>query len=89
MLSVIHARMLERLRTHALPSARNGSSRSTRDHEPRLIELLNPLMGVIVLPYLGHRRASRGSSSHTDREASARTPILSGDTDDTGLSFTR
>jgi AcrR family transcriptional regulator len=57
-LSVIHARMLEQRRAYALPRARNGSSRSAREPAP-LIGLLNPLMGVIVLPYLGQAAARR------------------------------
>jgi AcrR family transcriptional regulator len=56
-LSVVHARMLER-RARTPSRARNGSSRS--HHEPApLSELLNPLMGVIVLPYLGQAAARR------------------------------
>ncbi len=56
--SVIHARMLEQRRPLALSRSGNGSSRSPR--EPALlIELLNPLMGVIVLPYLGQAAARR------------------------------
>jgi AcrR family transcriptional regulator len=67
-LSVIHARMLDRRQAGVPPSRRptpnNGSSRSSRS--PRssneralatLAELLNPLMGVIVLPYLGQTAA--------------------------------
>jgi AcrR family transcriptional regulator len=46
---VIHARMLER---DADPRA-NGSSRSRVRAPGPLTGLLNPLMGVIVLPYLG------------------------------------
>ncbi len=55
-LSVIHARMLDG-RAHPAPRGTNGSSR-TRVPAP-LIELLNPLMGVIVLPYLGPAAARR------------------------------
>ena len=55
-LSVVHARMLDG-RAHAYSRGANGSSR-TRASAP-LIELLNPLMGVIVLPYLGPAAARR------------------------------
>jgi AcrR family transcriptional regulator len=51
-LSVIHARLLER----AAEPPKNGSSRSRR---PSLTGLLNPLMGMIVLPYLGQDAAAR------------------------------
>ena len=50
-LSVVHARLLERT---AAP-VRNGSSR----RQPSLTGLLNPLMGMIVLPYLGQDAAAR------------------------------
>ncbi len=50
-LSVIHARLLER----AAEPVGNGSSRS----RPSLRELLNPLMGMIVLPYLGQTAAAQ------------------------------
>jgi AcrR family transcriptional regulator len=56
--SVIHARMLER-RARALSRSRNGSSHSYSRGSAPLIELLNPLMGVIVLPYLGQAAARR------------------------------
>ena len=54
-LSVVHARMLAH-RAPTPPRGANGSSRST---SAPLIELLNPLMGVIVLPYLGPTAARR------------------------------
>jgi AcrR family transcriptional regulator/DNA-binding MarR family transcriptional regulator len=57
-LAVIHARMLERRDTPASRSA-NGSSRSRHTPPAPLIELLNPLMGMIVLPYLGQAAARR------------------------------
>jgi AcrR family transcriptional regulator len=50
-LSVIHARLLER----AAAPVKNGSSR----RQPSLTGLLNPLMGMIVLPYLGQDAAAR------------------------------
>jgi AcrR family transcriptional regulator/DNA-binding MarR family transcriptional regulator len=62
-LSVIHARILARRAYSSTPAtgrvsrATNGAS---RDRAPApLIELLNPLMGVIVLPYLGPAAARR------------------------------
>ncbi len=73
-LSVIHARMLER-RAHTYSSSGNGSSRSSRDREPApLIELLNPLMGVIVLPYLGQAAARRELDRPTPSARSPRAP---------------
>ncbi len=50
-LSVVHARLLER----ATALVRNGSSR----RQPSLRDLLNPLMGMIVLPYLGQDAAAQ------------------------------
>jgi AcrR family transcriptional regulator/DNA-binding MarR family transcriptional regulator len=52
-LSVIHARLLER----PVPPRVNGAG-SNRAPRP-LSELLNPLMGMIVLPYLGQAAARR------------------------------
>ena len=70
-LSVIHARMLER-RAHAPSRSVNGSS---RNREPALlIELLNPLMGVIVLPYLGQAAARRELDHPTPIAKSSRAP---------------
>ncbi len=51
-LSVIHARLLEQA---AVEPVGNGSSR----RQPPLTGLLNPLMGMIVLPYLGQDSAAR------------------------------
>jgi AcrR family transcriptional regulator len=53
-LSVIHARLPART---PLPPAANGSTRSRRRAQS-LTELLNPLMGMIVLPYLGQSAAT-------------------------------
>jgi AcrR family transcriptional regulator/DNA-binding MarR family transcriptional regulator len=58
---VIHARLLEQ---DARPLLPNGSSRSaghsrSTEHSRSLIALLNPLMGMIVLPYLGHVAAAQ------------------------------
>ncbi len=50
-LSVVHARLLER----AADPVKNGSSR----RQASLTGLLNPLMGMIVLPYLGQAAAAR------------------------------
>jgi DNA-binding MarR family transcriptional regulator len=49
--------MLSR-RAQTPPRGANGSTRSAHEPAP-LIELLNPLMGVIVLPYLGQAAARR------------------------------
>lgn len=54
-LSVIHARLLARA---APPLTANGAPRSPRAPAPPLAELLNPLMGMIVLPYLGQAAAT-------------------------------
>jgi AcrR family transcriptional regulator/DNA-binding MarR family transcriptional regulator len=50
-LSVIHSRLLER----APDPVKNGSAR----RQPSLTGLLNPLMGMIVLPYLGQEAAAQ------------------------------
>jgi AcrR family transcriptional regulator/DNA-binding MarR family transcriptional regulator len=56
-LSVIHARMLE---GRASDRSANGSSPSRSRGAPiPLISLLNPLMGMIVLPYLGRAAAQK------------------------------
>ncbi len=68
-LSVVHARMLAR-RAHARARAANGSARST---PASLVELLNPLMSVIVLPYLGQAAARRELDHPAPRARSART----------------
>jgi AcrR family transcriptional regulator len=55
-LSVVHARMLEQ----DTGSPANGSSRRSRRRAPEsLTGLLNPLMGMIVLPYLGRAAATK------------------------------
>jgi AcrR family transcriptional regulator/DNA-binding MarR family transcriptional regulator len=82
-LSVIHARMLEhrhQTRSHSRgPTPNNGSSRSSLSPRPSneralvpLIELLNPLMGVIVLPYLGQTAARHELEHPTPRATFAR-----------------
>jgi AcrR family transcriptional regulator len=55
--SVVHARMLEAGADHPV----NGSSRSGSRRAPAvpLSGLLNPLMGMIVLPYLGQAAAQK------------------------------
>ncbi len=53
-LSVVHARLVAR----GARSSANGSSRS-RPQKGSLMDLLNPLMGMIVLPYLGQAAASK------------------------------
>lgn len=55
-LSVIHARMLE----HRAGYSTNGSSRTGSRHGPAPLNgLLNPLMAMIVLPYLGAAAARK------------------------------
>jgi AcrR family transcriptional regulator/DNA-binding MarR family transcriptional regulator len=54
-LSVIHARMLEQ---RAAERSTNGSGRARQAPGP-LLGLLNPLMGMIVLPYLGQAAATK------------------------------
>jgi AcrR family transcriptional regulator len=73
-LSVVHARMLAQ-RTHSRVA--NGSTRST---PALLIELLNPLMSVIVLPYLGQAAARRELDQPTPQTPSARAPGSTGGT---------
>jgi AcrR family transcriptional regulator len=51
-LSVVHARLLA-------GSPPSGGSSPTRDPDPHLVELVNPLMSMIVLPYLGPAAARR------------------------------
>jgi AcrR family transcriptional regulator len=59
-LSVIHARLLEQAAPAGTTSSVNGSSRARARGAPAsLIGLLNPLMGMIVLPYLGRAAAAK------------------------------
>jgi AcrR family transcriptional regulator len=62
-LSVIHARMLDRRAYVSTPATSRGSRATNGASRDRvlapLIGLLNPLMGVIVLPYLGQAAAQR------------------------------
>ncbi len=53
-LSVVHARLLEEAATRRA----NGSSRAHAQARP-LRELINPLMAMIVLPYLGQAAAAK------------------------------
>ena len=77
---VIHARLLEH-DTRSLPL--DGASRSTAhsrstEHSSSLIALLNPLMGMIVLPYLGHVAAAKElarplpKTTHSNKQSRAR-----------------
>ncbi len=60
-LSVLHARMLEQATDRAVGLRVSGSSRSRNagGAPGSLIGLLNPLMGMIVLPYLGRAAAKK------------------------------
>jgi AcrR family transcriptional regulator/DNA-binding MarR family transcriptional regulator len=74
-LSVVHARMLKRRRVHARVAkgfGANGSARGSVREPAPLTELLNPLMSVIVLPYLGQAAARRELDHPTPRTASPR-----------------
>jgi AcrR family transcriptional regulator len=79
-LSVIHARLLDQA---AVPIA-GGSSRS-RSSSGSLLSLLNPLMGMIVLPYLGHAAAAKELArpvprvSRAPKPSRAALPVSSGD----------
>jgi AcrR family transcriptional regulator len=54
-LSVIHARLPARIS----PPPANGSRARSQRRSAALTELLNPLMGMIVLPYLGQSAAAK------------------------------
>jgi AcrR family transcriptional regulator len=56
-LSVIYARMLGHAQRH--PNGVRSSSRSRQAPSDSMLELLNPLMGMIVLPYLGQSAAQK------------------------------
>jgi AcrR family transcriptional regulator/predicted transcriptional regulator len=81
-LSVIHARLLDE---QAAPPSAVGSSRSRSSSGSSLLSLLNPLMGMIVLPYLGHAAAAKELARPVPRVSRApkpsRTvlPVSSGD----------
>ncbi len=64
--SVVHARLLEQ----AGSLSANGSARRRSTPQP-LIALLNPLMGMIVLPYLGQAAAARQLERPMPRAARA------------------
>jgi AcrR family transcriptional regulator len=78
-LSVIHTRMLERAAAIKQRSTTNGSSPRGRGKgagaapEP-LLGLLNPLMGMIVLPYDGQAAARRELTRPAPKQARARKP---------------
>jgi AcrR family transcriptional regulator/DNA-binding MarR family transcriptional regulator len=80
-LGVIHARLLE---SRSSDESANGSS-GTKDQAGGLIALLNPLMGMIVLPYLGKGAAARElarplpKALHTSSQASRTKPDSSAD----------
>jgi AcrR family transcriptional regulator len=80
-LGVIHARLLE---PGIGDESANGSS-WTGDRAEGLIALLNPLMGMIVLPYLGKGAAARElarplpKASNTSSQASRTKPDSSAD----------
>ncbi len=57
-LSVVHARMLRRGSRGHVNGAR-PASRTRRTQSNAMLDLLNPLMGMIVLPYLGQAAAQK------------------------------
>jgi AcrR family transcriptional regulator len=71
--SVIHARLLE----HTTRSSANGSPPRRRSVPEPLTTLLNPLMGMIVLPYLGQAAAAKelARPAPKGRRASMRSPL--------------
>jgi AcrR family transcriptional regulator len=64
-LSLIHSRLL------AHPPQAVGSSRTVQDNGSPLVELLGPLMGMIVLPYLGPAAVRRELAQPTPKAAGA------------------
>lgn len=67
-LSVIHARMLEH---RARPPVNGSTSRAGSRRLPApLSDLLNPLMGLIVLPYQGQAAAQKELAHATPKKAS-------------------
>jgi AcrR family transcriptional regulator len=66
-LGVIHSRLLE---PDVHNRSANGSAR-TNNHPGGLIALLNPLMGMIVLPYLGKAAATRELTRPLPKPASS------------------
>jgi hypothetical protein len=52
-LSVVHARLLAKLPSLATPGFRTGNQPAVSLQDDSLVELVNPLMSMIVLPYLG------------------------------------
>jgi AcrR family transcriptional regulator len=77
-LSVLHARLTEALASIPAPSAKSTSSRSAgagRATGDSLLELLNPLMGMIVMPYLG-QAAARKEIERPVPKHSGRHPVV-------------
>lgn len=58
-LSVLHARLLERSTVDPVANGSSRASSSSSSSSSSLVGLLNPLMGMIVLPYLGRAAAAR------------------------------
>jgi AcrR family transcriptional regulator/DNA-binding MarR family transcriptional regulator len=67
-LSVVHARLLEEAAGHGANRGVNGSTRSRARTRP-LGELINPLMAMIVLPYMGQAAAARELEAPTVKAA--------------------
>ncbi len=83
-LSVIHSRLVEKPRTQRAHTQR------ARGGEP-LIELLNPLMSMIVLPYLGSTAARREldrPAPKTESRKAQGEPLLSDPFKDAGMRLT-
>jgi AcrR family transcriptional regulator len=83
-LSVLHARLVEAPSSTPAPSAKStrlrsaGAGRATGDSpvpEGGLLELLNPLMGMIVTPYLG-QAAARKEIERPSPKRSGKHPIV-------------
>ena len=82
--TVVHSRLVEKGRTQRAYAQR------ARGGEP-LIELLNPLMSMIVLPYLGSAAARRELDRPAPKAESRRTegePLLSDPFKDVGMRLT-
>ena len=82
-LSVLHARLTEARSSFGTPSARSTRSRSAnaeRSEDDSLLDLLNPLMGMIVMPYLGaaaaRREIERPTPKHSGKHPMMRTDPL-------------
>ncbi len=82
-LSVLHARLAETASPTRSPSARSTPSQSTSAGHfdgDLLLELLNPLMGMIVMPYLGataaRKEIERPTPKHSGKHPIVRTDPL-------------